>query len=173
MLVDCLTHKALITLVFTSGVAGCDLKLKVKQPPLKTTPIAKNMSTEALELIIFNRVNQYRLSQNLKPVKLHPRITELAREHSRKMAKGEVPFSHNGFEDRVKAISIALPYQGASENVAYNYGYQDPAQYTISGWINSPGHQKNMVGKYNLTGIGVAKNYKGEYYFTQIFVNTP
>jgi uncharacterized protein YkwD len=131
------------------------------------------MSTEALELTIFNRVNEYRLSQKLNSLKLHPRITELAREHSRKMAKGEVPFSHNGFEERVKAIAISLSYQGASENVAYNYGYEDPAQYTISGWINSPGHQKNMVGKYNLTGIGVAKNYKGEYYFTQIFVNSP
>jgi len=40
----------------------------------------------------------------------------------------------------------------------------------VKGWINSPGHQKNMVGDYNLTGIGIAKNNVGEYYFTQLFV---
>jgi uncharacterized protein YkwD len=169
MLLDCLPHNALATIVLTSGVAGCDLKNQVRQPPLKNTPVARNqnISTQALESTIFNRVNQYRLSQNLNSLKLHPHISELAREHSRQMAKGQVPFSHTGFEDRVKAISISLPYQGASENLAYNYGYKDPAQYTMSGWINSSGHQKN------LTGVGVAKNYKGEYYFTQIFVSSP
>jgi uncharacterized protein YkwD len=27
-----------------------------------------------------------------------------------------------------------------------------------------------MIGDFNLTGIGVAKNRAGEYYFTQIFI---
>lgn len=149
------------------------MKPKVKPPILKNTPIAKGMSVEALESIVFDRINRYRLSQNLNPLKLHPRITQLAREHSRKMASGAVSFSHNGFNDRVKAISTALPYQGAAENVAFNYGYKDPVAYSVNGWLNSPGHYKNIVGKYNLTGVGVAKNSQGEYYFTQIFVYSP
>jgi uncharacterized protein YkwD len=30
-----------------------------------------------------------------------------------------------------------------------------------------------MIGRYNLTGIGVAQSAQGEYYFTQIFVRKP
>jgi uncharacterized protein YkwD len=30
-----------------------------------------------------------------------------------------------------------------------------------------------MEGNYNLTGIGVAKNAEGEYYFTQLFILEP
>jgi uncharacterized protein YkwD len=56
------------------------------------------------------------------------------------------------------------------ENLAFMKGYPDPVSVAVKGWINSPGHQKNMVGDYNLTGIGIAKNNAGEYYFTQLFV---
>jgi uncharacterized protein YkwD len=85
------------------------------------------------------------------------------------MAKGKVPFSHNGFEARVKAIPLS--YNSAAENVAFNMGYTNPAKQAVIGWLNSPGHLKNLRGRYNLTGIGVAANDKGEVYLTQIFLN--
>jgi uncharacterized protein YkwD len=86
------------------------------------------------------------------------------------MAKGTVKFSHHGFEQRVKAIP--LKYDSAGENVAFNIGYSDPAHQAVVGWLNSPGHLKNIQGKYKLTGVGVATNAKGEVYLTQIFINT-
>ena len=49
-------------------------------------------------------------------------------------------------------------------------GYQDPVSTAVDGWIKSDGHRQNMEGNYNLTGIGVAMNPQGEYYFTQIFI---
>ncbi|MEB3337507.1 MAG: hypothetical protein VKJ46_08605 [Leptolyngbyaceae bacterium] len=36
--------------------------------------------------------------------------------------------------------------------------------------MKSPGHLKNIKGQYNLTGIGIAKDSQGKYYFTQIFI---
>ena len=33
-------------------------------------------------------------------------------------------------------------------------------------------HYENIIGDFNLTGIGVAVNEKNEYYFTQIFLKT-
>jgi uncharacterized protein YkwD len=84
------------------------------------------------------------------------------------MAKGNVSFGHDGFSQRVKAIGI--PYKKAAENVAFNQGYTDPATVAVKGWIKSDGHRKNMEGDFDLTGIGIAQNARGEYFFTQIFV---
>ncbi len=133
---------------------------------------SENSITE-LEESIHKLVNQYRRSQNLPPLKLDSRISQEARIHSENMAAGKVPFSHNGFEERAKAVGKYISYRKFAENVAFNQGYSDPPKSAVEGWINSPGHEKNMVGDFNLTGIGVAKNSKGEYYFTQLFALDP
>ena len=123
-----------------------------------------------LEKAVNQQINQYRESKKLPPLSVDPRITQIARIHSENMANGKVRFSHDGFEGRAKAITI--PYQSVSENLAYNMGYIDPVRNAVEGWIKSDGHRKNMEGKFNLTGIGIAKNAKGEYYFTQLFVRS-
>jgi uncharacterized protein YkwD len=77
---------------------------------------------------------------------------------------------HEGFNDRVQSVSKEIVYRSAAENVGYSVGYAQPEAIAVEDWIGSPGHQKNMVGRYDLTGIGSAKNAKGETYFTQIFI---
>ena len=67
-------------------------------------------------------------------------------------------------------VAETITYQSAAENVAFNKGYIQPDATAVKGWLDSPGHHQNILGRYNLTGIGVAQNAKGEYYFTQIFV---
>ncbi|MEJ1931630.1 CAP domain-containing protein [Nostoc sp. NIES-3756] len=126
--------------------------------------------TTALEKAVFERINRYRAARRLPRLTLNARITQQARIHSRNMARGEVPFSHQGFEQRVNAIP--LRYKSAAENVAFNRGYDDPANEAVIGWIDSPGHLKNIKGNYNMTGIGVATNAQGEVYLTQIFLRT-
>ena len=121
-----------------------------------------------LEKSIFDKVNQYRASKKLPKLKLDAQISKQARIHSQKMAKYEVPFSHSGFEKRVNTISIS--YKSAAENLAFNSGYDDPASEAVKGWLQSQGHLKNIKGRYNLTGIGVAVNSEGEYFLTQIFI---
>ena len=51
-------------------------------------------------------------------------------------------------------------------------GFSNPGEKAVIDWINSPGHHKNIVGDFNLTGIGIAKNNEGKYYFNQIFIKT-
>ncbi|MEW5860102.1 MAG: CAP domain-containing protein [Cyanobacteriota bacterium] len=168
-------------LVLAVGVGGCDLipsPSSDKVPPARETPSATPTSKPssststfaALEEYTHELINQYRKSQNLPPLTLDPRISKEARSHSQAMANGAVPFSHNGFEQRAKAIDKSISYSGASENVAYNQGFSDPAKQAVEGWLKSPGHLKNIQGQYDLTGVGVAKNAKGEYYLTQIFI---
>jgi uncharacterized protein YkwD len=88
------------------------------------------------------------------------------------MADGSVPFSHDGFDDRVAAISAQIPISGAAENVAMNSGYSDPARIAYDGWLKSEGHRNNIEGNYDLTGIGVYQASGGSYYLTQLFAKS-
>jgi uncharacterized protein YkwD len=121
------------------------------------------------ELAIYHRVNQYRQSQHLPPLVIDPIISAQAKAHSEEMARaGHI--THEGFNERVQSVAQEIVYRSAAENVGYNVGYAQPEAIAVEDWIGSPGHQKNMVGRYDLTGIGSAKNAKGETYFTQIFI---
>ncbi|MEC4984973.1 MAG: CAP domain-containing protein [Oscillatoria sp. PMC 1068.18] len=165
--------------VVLGGLAGCSAYEEVSpvsspnsapaaSPTTTQSPAVGSLS--ALEQAINQQVNEYRQSKGLSALELDPRISEQSRLHSEAMAQGKVPFSHQGFEGRVKAVEKAIPYRAAAENVAYNQGYQDPVTQAVQGWIKSDGHRKNMEGDFDVSGIGVAKNAQGEYYFTQVFI---
>ena len=165
------TSIALSSVVLTSGL----LELSANAQPFTYTPTSSTQSTTTLasvEQAVHNQVNQYRASRGLPPLSLDARISEQARAHSQNMAIGAVPFSHDGFSQRVQTIAKVIPYSGAAENVAYNQGYSDPATQAVQGWLRSTGHRTNIEGQYSLTGIGIAKNSQGEYYFTQIFIRS-
>lgn len=162
--------------VLTGGLIGCqdlDSQNVFSSLPVSEnadSTIARSQSLDSLESSIYQQVNQYRQSQNLPSLTLNEAISDRAKEHSEAMAQGRVPFSHEGFKQRIQIIGNAISYRSAAENVAVNQGYSYPATVAVEGWLKSPGHLKNIRGQFDLTGVGVAQNSKGEYYFTQIFV---
>ena len=83
--------------------------------------------------------------------------------HSKNMAEGKVPLGHDGFSERHKAVPFFT--RSFSENVAFNYNCGDPVEVAVNGWINSPGHRKNMLSQSNICGIAVYCLH-GRYYFT-------
>ncbi|MDF5722076.1 MAG: CAP domain-containing protein [Rhizonema sp. PD37] len=160
---------ALSMLVLASGLTTSAIRGNTStsnQVALSTTTV----KTTDLEKSVFNQINRYRVTKGLSKLSLSSKISRQARIHSQNMASGQVPFSHKGFEQRVNAIPI--PYRSAAENLAFNRGYSDPANEAIIDWIHSPGHLHNLKGNYNLTGIGVAANNKGDVYLTQIFLRS-
>jgi uncharacterized protein YkwD len=86
------------------------------------------------------------------------------------MARNGNKISHRDFKERAEDIKSEIRYRRVAENVAANAGYGDPAQQAVEGWKTSPGHRKNMLGDFSLTGIGIAQSSDGTYFFTQIFV---
>jgi uncharacterized protein YkwD len=89
-------------------------------------------------------VNAYRKEKGLRPLKLQPNLTEAARAHSRDLAKWD-RISHFGSDgsnpwDRVKRAGYHAKL--AAENVGTG---QVTIQEVISGWKNSPGHNKNLL----------------------------
>ena len=133
------------------------------------TPGTDNsISTSGIEKEILGYINQYRKSIGKNSLQMIDAASKQAAMHSADMAKGKTPFGHNGFEDRVIKIGVYLgSVHGAAENVAFG---QLTAREVVDGWLNSPGHKKNIQGDYTFTGIGVAKDKMGNIFFTQIFL---
>jgi uncharacterized protein YkwD len=159
--VNSLKHRTLILACI--ALIGCSISDKAIDQSVPSTELLQR------EREIHRLINQYRLSKKLPPLTANEIIIRQARIHSHAMAKKNVPFGHNGFRKRVKKISRSLPYRTASENVAYNKGYSDCSLQAFQSWLESTEHRKNITGNYRLTGIGVARNPAGGYYFTQIF----
>jgi uncharacterized protein YkwD len=132
------------------------------------TPASPELS--AVEHEVHELVNRYRVSRRFPPLEFDDTIAHHARIHSQNMADRVVAFGHHGFDRRVQAISGLLSFTGAAENVAYNNReYVDCARFAVEDWLGSPGHRDNIEGDYRLTGVGVAVDSEGVYYFTQIF----
>ena len=121
------------------------------------------------ELAIHELINAHREGLGLAPFELHDAIGPPARAHSEAMLSGDVPFSHEGFDERVEEIEQAIELAGAGENVGLTEGFADPPEVLVQGWLNSPPHRENLEGEWDLTGIGLAVE-EDLVYATQIFV---
>ncbi len=116
---------------------------------------------------IYGLTNQFRKSKGLPELIIRDDLNAIARQHSADMASGRSTFGHEGFEQRsVLAGRTIKPLSRFAENVAYG---ASTAQQVFNGWKNSPGHRKNMLGKYKYIGIGIAKDRQGKIFYTEVF----
>jgi len=112
--------------------------------------------------------NEFRAKHNLPPLKWSQPLAEIGKKHSKNMGDGKAPFSHDGFNARVRAYP--LPSRAAAENLAMSGGLQNVARVAVDGWIDSPGHRRNLLHpSCNYCGIGVYRNLSDKYYSTQLF----
>ena len=120
-------------------------------------------------------VNNHRTNNGRSALAYNNSIASIARQHSQNMANGSVAFGHDGFDPgRINQVKSVITSSAWAENVVWNSGYADPPGQAVIGWINSPGHNANMLNPiYNCTGMGAAKAANGAWYFTQIFARTP
>lgn len=124
-----------------------------------------------LEGEIHEGINRHRASRGLPRLAPDPVLNAIARQHSERMARGEVGFGHDGFEDRFNQARAALSISRFAENVATNSGYPAAAvpEQMVTGWINSSGHRQNLEGDFRISGVGIARSVRGEYFATQVF----
>lgn len=80
--------------------------------------------------------------------------------------------SHADFDWAVGMLKNVTPYKYAAENLGTNLGYEDPAEAVLEGWIKSDEHRQTMLEDFDLTGVGVARDSLGAYYFTQLFIRS-
>ena len=129
-------------------------------------PVSHETRLDMMETQILQFVNEDRKQHGLSALEMNSLESSLASKHSHDMATGKVKFGHDGFNTRAKAIQKAIGSNEVGENVASG---PMTAREVVDGWLNSPGHKKNIEGDFTLTGIGYATDKKGNIFFTQIF----
>jgi len=157
------------------------------------------ISISGSEHEIHQLVNRQRKKYGLAELCLDVKISEIAREHSKDMAKRNF-FSHETPEGKTPTDRGAIAgynsrknygsyyTEGLAENIfkshlyksityyngeaSYDWMFQSEiAQSTVRGWMSSPGHRKNILtATYDKEGIGVAISLeRNEIYVTQNF----
>lgn len=120
---------------------------------------------------VHSEANSYRESRRLNRLIAKSGLNKLAQRHALDMAAGRVPFSHEGFQKRAKDAKAYFrrPISMAENCYMATYPSAQIAERCIKGWINSPGHHRNLKGNYTYTGIGVARSDNGTYYVVQLY----
>ena len=107
---------------------------------------------------ILQRVNQFRISQGLLPVRTNPKLNQVAQSYSQRMGQTGC-FGHNcasgaTLKQRIAAVGIAT--NRVTENLFKSPGNGDISNQAVSGWINDMAHRCNLLlPETTETGIGI------------------
>ncbi len=127
-----------------------------------------------LEEEMLRLVNEYRTTQGLSPLHYDGSMALIARRHSQAMALGRHPFSHEHLDERAGAIRRFMQPLKVAENLEFNNARRTVTAYqALNDWIASRPHRKTLEGNFDVTGIGVACDSTGKFFFTEIFVALP
>ncbi len=120
----------------------------------------------AYEARVVELVNEIRATHNLPPMKLSTDLANSARYHAADMRQDDY-VNHNTF-DRENGVLVPIcnwntrigvyytVQGGLAENLSA--GYATP-QEAIDGWMNSTGHQEQILGSYREIGVGYDDGY--------------
>ena len=136
-----------------------------------------------LELNVHAGINAERAKNGGSPLKWEEQLAAVARAHSDDMTSRGY-FSHDtpeglGPSDRIDRSGYSCwkkSHYGVAENIAIETTLGDlerTAAEAVRGWMNSPGHRINLLGReYDRTGIGASfgtwRGYEAVY-LTQVF----
>ncbi|MAT67964.1 MAG: hypothetical protein CMJ58_00390 [Planctomycetaceae bacterium] len=137
--------------------------------PRDQIPYGSNPYTAACVAANFQRLNEYRVSRGLRPVRFNRQLAAAAAFHGRRMVELR-QFEHilsDGVELDERLDRHGYAYGAYAENLAVYIGPRRPAaslgRQWLDDWIASPGHHKNLVGDYEEVGIAVV--VAGDVYF--------
>lgn len=127
-----------------------------------------------LERRAFELINRQREMSGLSPLNWSDDVARIARLHSENMANYNF-FSHAGLDgllvnDRADFFGIRK-WRAIGENIAYNQGFENPVEFAVERWMQSPKHRDNLLNaRWRESGIGIAVTNDGRYYFTEVFL---
>lgn len=113
-----------------------------------STTIEPAGADPAFEARVLAIINAYRPQKGRAALEIHPRLHQLARQHSQRMAATN-RISHDGYHQRIRQSGFAYCF----ENVGWNY--RTP-QALVQGWQRSAGHNRNLL-QQRIRYAGLAK----------------
>lgn len=147
------------------NLAGCQ--------PTTPSPIPTQAILD-MEQSVFDQINAERATAGLDELVMDEAIRKAARAHSADMvARGF--FDHvnpDGHGPAWRLDHAGIVYVSAGENIAFTNS-PTPGDTAVTGWMASPLHRDNILRpQYDRTGLGVATDGAGGFYFTQDFIGT-
>ncbi|MHA7269701.1 CAP domain-containing protein [Arthrobacter sp. HLT1-20] len=156
------TGKAM-TVAVTGSLAGYATAIRtsaasalVTAPPPGVPSLSDPFVAESFKL-----VNDYRVKNNLKPLKWNPGVATWSQKWADHLRLDFASSSWNGtWHSWNFYTNYPAGWTGAGENVALNTS----AKTMFDWWVNSPGHNANMLNpKFTDFGFGYAKYSGGSY----------
>jgi uncharacterized protein YkwD len=149
----------LLAVVLAAPLTSADDKKK-DEPAFEMTADEKQL----LEM-----TNAERAKEKLPPLKPNPVLTKIARAHSANMAKkGEMKHVLDGKTPAQRTADGGYDYARVAENIAVSENAE--LKDVMEGWMNSKTHRENILRTgLEEIGLGLARNDKGEVYYTQLF----
>jgi uncharacterized protein YkwD len=140
---------------------------------VSSVPLSSKLAD--MERRAFELVNAQRVSNGQEPLEWDDQLCSMARDHSSNMVTlgyfDHVSPNGKGTVDRARELGVR-GWHALAENIALNQGYDDPAEFAVEGWMNSPRHRSNILyPRFNRSAIGIAKAADGTVYFTQVFIS--
>jgi uncharacterized protein YkwD len=123
---------------------------------------------EELRTQIVEAHNKFRSEAKLKKLTVNRKLMAAAQAHAEDMARRK-KMSHTGGDgssssDRIKARGYK--YFRTGENVAYG---RFSVERVMKGWMDSPGHKRNILGGFSEIGVGCAVDEDGKRYWCVTF----
>lgn len=171
---NAMRSQLVIILMFTAAVF-CQLSVnKAAADNVKRT--ATKIDLDQTSAIIIDRTNSFRRNHQLPVLSIDPNLTQAAQTFAEYMAQTK-KYGHNadGSTPAQRAKVAGYDYCAIRENIAYrldsrDINAKDLAIIFTQGWIDSPGHRKNMLAKYATeTGVGVAATDGLTFFAVQLF----
>jgi len=112
--------------------------------------------------------NAFRREHALPPLARHSELSCIAARHAAAVADGEAPFSHSGAPERFAACGTRC--LNVAENLARSDGFcrEELPRAAVAGWCGSEGHRRNLLGPFDVCGVGWAASDSGTIFVTQL-----
>ena len=103
------------------------------------TPTPSEQNTDNWQSFMMGEINNFRASKGLSAVSMNSETCSFARARASEI---DSSLSHDGFRNRLNSSSLPYPsFSSVAENLAWHYDYTK----VVPGWIDSPGHNENML----------------------------
>lgn len=152
--------KATIILFLLTGIVIASDAADPKSP---MPPLTRQEQT------ILELTNEERAREKIGPLVINAVLTRVARAHSANMLRqGEMKHELDGKRPAQRVDEAGYDYKRVAENIAWTDGVS--LKEVMKNWMESKGHRENILNPgFDEIGVGIAKNDKGEMYFTQVF----
>jgi len=123
---------------------------------------------DKLEDEVLSLTNTFRQKEGQGALQMNEALSSVARKHAAAMADGVQSFSHDGASERFQDSGLLCHNFAENLSVSTGFAREVMAQTTVDGWIASEGHRRNLLGPFNVCGIGWSTNDNCQLYITQL-----